>query len=233
MMSLKCNQFVVVILFLIVRFLITETYNNICFATCRYTAPVADFTRHAMQKSLNPVFQDVTIPNMNILNINITRFIKEMREIDYQLHCSDDEDCKKFPYLFFAKCKDGSVEEFSGSGDSYDDSTESTSSGSTSIPRINNPIIILRPPNFNITLPPDIIYTDNMPTTALPTTEPDKSTVANTSGDNTTTTETSSNVTNNNNFSQITNNHHSGVSILHSELWHRLLPLLLGILYIF
>ena len=190
---------------------------------------MADFSRYALQEHLNPVFQDVTIPNMNILNINITHFTKEMREIDYQLHCSDDEDCKKFPYLFFAKCEDGgSVDEFSGSGGSDEDSTEPTSSGNTPIPRINHPILI-KPPNINTSLPPDIIYTDSMPTTS-PTDSSDKSTVANTSNDNTTTSETSSN---NNNFNPITNNHHSGVSILCSELWYLLLPLVLGILYIF
>lgn len=189
---------------------------------------MADFSRRAINQNLNPVFQDVTIPNMNTLNINITHFTKEMREIDYQLHCSDDEDCKKFPYLFFAKCEDGSlVEEFSGSGVSDEDGTEPTSSGSRPTPRFNHPIVTL--PNFNISLPPSIIHTDSTATTASPTRESDKSTVANTTGDNTTTSETS---INNNDISQITN-HHSGVSKVHSELWYSLLPMMLWIFHIF
>ena len=188
---------------------------------------MAEFSRNAINKNLNPVFQDVTIPNMNTLNINITHFTKEMREIDYQLDCSDDEDCKMFPYLYFAKCEDGDlVEDFSGSGGSDEDSTEPVSSGSTPTPRFNHPIATL--PNFNISLPPSIIYTDSTPTTASPTRESDKSTVANTTSDNTTTSETS---INNNNFTQITN-HHSGVSpILHSELWYSLLPMVLWIFF--
>ena len=180
---------------------------------------MAGFSRQAINQNLNPVFQDVTIPNMNTLNINITHFTQEMREINFQ---SDDEDYKTFPYLFSAKCEDGGlVEDFSGSGGSDEDSTKTASSGSTPTPRFNHPIVTL--PNVNISLPPSIIYTDNTPTTVSPTRESDKSTVANTTGNNTTT---------NDNFSQITD-HHSGVSKQHSELWYSLLPMVLWIFHIF
>lgn len=189
---------------------------------------MADFSRHAMQQNLNPVFQDMAIPEMSILNKNITRFIKEMRDMDFQLHCSDDEDCKKFPYLTMAMCED---EEFSGSGvDSGNDKDEPTSSGSMPTPRVNI-AIVTRPPNTNISLPPNILYTNSTPTTASPNTEPEISTIANIS---TNTSDTSNDVSGIKiSASPITRKQKSGITILHSQTSHLLLPMLLGILYIF
>ena len=182
---------------------------------------MAGFTRHALQSNVNPVFQDITIPSMNVLSINITHFTKEMREIDYQLHCSDDEDCVKFPYYTITCRENYSPEEFSGSGTSPEDNdtTEPTSSGSMPITRIN--IAIDTSLNTNISIPPTIKYTNSIPTFAS---ESDASTVANT------TSETFDD--NMNNLSSVKNNHHSGISTIHSE-WHHLLAVLLGMLCIF
>ena len=178
---------------------------------------------------MNPVFQDVKIPSMNILSINITHFTKEMHEIDYQLHCSDDEDCMKFPHYTYICPGTYSPEESSGSGTSNEDNdtTELTSSGSIPITRIN--IAVDTSLNTNISLPPTITYTNSIPTSASPKTESDASTVANNSGN--TTSETFDD--NMNNFSPIMNKYHSGNSIVHSELWHHLLAVLLGMLCIF
>ena len=164
---------------------------------------------------------------MTVLNINITRFTKEMHDIvDYQLQCTDDEDCKRFPYLATAMCEDNPTDDFfSGSGDnSNNDSNDPTSSGTGPTPRVNI-AIITGPSNINMSLPPIILHTDSVPTTTLPTTDSaDISIIANKSDNN----------TNSNNFrDKFKTNQNSGISVLHLELCYLLLPTLLGMLYIF
>lgn len=200
---------------------------------------MADFTRHAIQENLNPVFQDIAVPKMSQIVINITHFTKEIHDMDYQLHCSDDEDCKKFPYLHYARCEDNHSIDFSGSGDgSIDVSTEPPSSGSMPTPRV----YIVSWTKTNSSMPPPIIHTNSIPTTAspttasptttLPTTESDKPTIADTSDNNATTGDTNNATSTNINFSPIESKEHSGISILHLKFHHALIPLLLGMLYI-
>ena len=173
------------------------------------------------------MFQDEPIPKMTTLNINLTHFTKEIIDLeDYHLHCSDDEDCKKFPYLFQATCADDNSIEFSGSGDgSTDDGTEPISSGSMPTPRVH--IITLDIPS-KPSLPPTIINTNS---TASPTTQPDEPITTDTdiSNSNATRNDTSNTDIK---FIPITSNQNSGTSILHLKSHHLLLLLMLGILYI-
>ena len=184
---------------------------------------MADFTRHALEENLNPVFQDEPIPKMTILNINITRFTKEIDEMeDYHHHCSDDEDCKKFPYLFQATCADDNSIEFSGSGGGFtDDGTEPVSSGSMPTPRVQ---IMTLSTHSKPSFPPMVINTNG---TASPTTQSDEPITTDTSIND-------GNVTSNTDiiFTPITSNQNSGTSILHLKTHHLLFPLMLGILYI-
>ena len=188
---------------------------------------MADFTRHALEEKLNPEFQDEPIPKMTELNINIRRFTIGILDLEdnYQHQYSDDEDYKKFPYLFQAKCADDYSIEASGSGDGS--AVEPMSSGSMPTPRVH--IMTVGMPS-KPSLPP-MITTTNSTSTVSPNTQPDEpiATDTNISDNNTTTGDTSNTDIN---FTPNTNNQNSGTSILYLELHHLLLPLMLGILYI-
>jgi len=98
-----------------------------CYGLCgyvffypyRYTAPVANFSRQAIQQNTNIEYINSSLPNVNELNLDIIQFTQHSDAIinNYVMcHNADDEDCTPFAYIAGSNCKILDGFEFSGSG---------------------------------------------------------------------------------------------------------------------
>lgn len=138
---------------------------------CRYTAPVADFSRQALQQNKNPEFLNSSLPNMHELNLDIIQFTQRLRETfdnDIMCHNGDDEDCRRLAYIANSNCE---IVELSGSGDVVNEILE---------PERGNSVTIKVPTGATIktfpTLPPKNLrdnITNVAPSISTSTSEPE------------------------------------------------------------